>query len=471
MNLFMPSAFRNAMLRALCLFALASAIAASGCPAGETPGDVFSWRQASGQTLRILLNKHPYAEGIRRRIPAFEQLTGIRVAYSMHPESVYFEALETSFDGGASARPDVYMTGVYQIWEYAVKGRAAPLDKYIQNPAATRQGYDVNDFFPAISGAFRWNRKAGSPAGEGPLWAIPMGFESFALTYNREVLARNRLAVPRTMEELVATGRQLEGFEGPGTYGVTVRGRAEWGSVHSGYITAFVNYGAKDMEIENGRLVSRVNSPEAVAVTDLWATMLRDCGPEDWDQYDWTRCLEDFGARRAAILFDADILGYFADFPGATSQSGKLALAPPPAPEGTPPEQVRSNLWVWGLAMNPASENDAAAWLFIQYFTGREFQAYSVLEWQSVNPPRRSVFENPEFRKVVSRMPGFVETFSSVIDNTAICFTPTPIFFDISRRWATVVRDIAKGVYPSTQAGMDALKEWMDGKLATVSVD
>ncbi len=459
------------VLRRLCLFAILSAIAAFGCPAGETAGEVFSWRQASGRTLRILLNKHPYAEGVRRRIPDFERLTGIRVAYSMHHESVYFDVLETSFDSGGAASPDVYMTGVYQIWEYAVKGRAAALDTYIQNPAATRQGYDVNDFFPAISGAFRWNRKAGSPVGEGPLWAIPMGFESFALTYNREVLARSRLPVPRTMEELVETGRRLREFEGPGTYGIAARGRPEWGSVHSGYITTFANYGAKDMEVENGRLTSRVNSPEAVAVTDLWATMLRECGPGDWDQYDWTRCLADLGARRATFLFDADILGYSADFPGATAQSGKLALAPPPAPAGTPPDRIKSNLWVWGLAMNPASKNDLAAWLFIQYFTGREFQAYSVLEWQSVNPPRRSVFENPEFRKVVSRMPGFLETFSSLVENTTICFTPTPIFFDISRRWASVVVDIARGAHSSTQEGMDALKAWMDEKLSEVPVD
>ncbi len=451
---------------ALWLLLLVLGVARCG-GAGE---DVFSWRQARGQTLRIMLNKHPYAEGIRRRIPDFENLTGIRVAYIMYPENVYFERLGESFTD-PTAKPDVFMTGVYQIWEYATQGRMAELDQFIQNPSMTRQGYEVDDFFPAISGAFRWNRKAGSRPGSGPLWAIPIGFEANALTYNREILARKRLDIPKTMEEFIDTGAKLREFDGEGSYGAAVRGVAEWNTLHSGYITTFANYGARDLEVENGRLVSKVNSPESVAVTELWVRLLREAGAPEWEKYDWYRCLDDIGAGKAAVLFDSDILGYFANVPGATGQSGKLALAPPPAPEGTAPDKVKSNLWVWGFGMNSQAENPLAAWLFIQYFTSREFQAYSVLEWKSVNPPRRSVFEDAAFQAKVGDMYGYAETFANVIDNTAVYFTPNPYFFDISRRWATVVQDIAKGEYPSTQAGMDALKAWMDEKLAEAPVE
>ena len=432
--------------------------------------EVFSWRQCNGQTLRVMLNKHPYSEGIKRKLVDFEILTGIRVAYVIHPESRYFQILDDAFDS-ASARPDVYMTGVYQVWEYANSGRMAPLDLFILNPSLTRQGYNVNDFFPGISGAFRWNGKAGAKLGQGPLWAIPMGFEASALTFNREVFAKHRLNVPTTLEELLEAGRQLNQFEGPGTYGVAARGTGLWNSVHSGYITAFVNYGARDIEIEDGRLVSKVNSPEAVAVTDLWIRMLRECGPENWEEYDWYRCLEDIGARKTAVLYDSDILGYFANAPGASSQAGKLGMAPPPAPAGSDRSQIKSNLWVWGLALNPDSPSRDAAWLFIQYFTSREFQAYSVLEWNSLNPPRRSVFNDPAFQEAIASMYGYETTFTQIIENTSVFFTPTPQFFDISERWAAVIRDIANGMYGSTQEGMDALKIWMDEKLARVKVE
>lgn len=210
--------------------------------------------------------------------------------------------------------------------------------------------------------------------------------------------------------------------------------------------------------------MSKVNSPEAVAVTQLWIDMLTQCGPPDWEDYDWYRCLEDIGSRKTAILYDSDILGYFANTPGASSQSGKLGLARPLRPKDTDNRSIKSNLWVWGLAINPETQNPNAAWLFVQYFTGREFQSYSVLEWNSVNPPRRSIFEDPAFQKTVSSMHGYSETFSAIIDNTTIYFTPNPYFFDISERWAAVIRDIANGMYGSTQEGMNALKIDLDGR-------
>lgn len=438
--------------------------------------EVFSWRQASGQTLRVMLNKHPYADGIKRRLAAFEEMTGIKVAYITYPETKYFEYLDRSFDD-PSAKPDVYMTGVYQVWEYAPRGRMLALDRYVVNPVSTRQGYNINDFFPTISGAFRWNRIAGSELGKGPLWAVPMGFESASLIYNREVLARYRIPVPETMEEFVEAGVRLRGFEGEGTYGIAARGVGEWNSLHTGYITSFANYGAKDFAVENGRLVSKVNSPEAVAATDMWVRILRDCGPEDWEFYDWYRCLEDIGGRKAAMLFDADVLGYIANSAGASGQSGRLGLAPPPLPapssdeEGEKGRGIQSNLWVWGLAINPESASKDAAWLFVQYFTGREFQTYSVLEWRSVNPPRRSIFEDERFRKMLATMHGYEETFEAVIQTTRVHFTPTPYFFDIAKRWASVVRDIANGMYSSTQEGLDTLKIWMDSKVAKVPVE
>lgn len=436
--------------------------------AGE--GEVFSWRQASGQTLRVMLNKHPYADGITRRLRDFEELTGIKVAYIIYPEASYFPNLDEAFDS-ESGKPDVYMTGVYQAWEYAPRGQMMPLDSFLVNPVVTRQGYNINDFFPSITGAFRWNCIAGAELGDGPLWAIPIGFESSALLYNREIFARLRLPVPRSMEDLIDTGRKLREFEGPGTYGVAARGTGEWGSLHSGYITLLANYGAMDMDIEDGRLVSRVNSPEAVKATEMWVRMLRECSAEDWENYDWYRCMADLGDRKAAMLLDSNVLGYFANNPGASSQSGKIGAALPPMPPGSKVEDVKSNLWVWGLAINPATTNQEAAWLFVQYFTSRDFQLYSVLERKSVNPPRRSVFQDSRFQQAISSMYGYEETFEEMLRNTRVYFTPTPYFFSIAKRWASAIRDIANGMYGSAQEGMDSLKIWMDDRLEKLPVE
>ncbi|MDR1612323.1 MAG: extracellular solute-binding protein [Planctomycetota bacterium] len=428
----------------------------------------FEWRQCEGQQLLVMLNRHPYAEAIIRGIAEFEALTGIEVAYVMIPEDRYFPRLEEAVDAKVG-KPDVFMTGAYQIWEYAPAGWLLDLDPLLSNPLMTRSNYTYRDFFPGISGAFRWDGVAGHPTGDGKLWALPIGFEANCLTYNGEVLVNNRLRAPTTMRELIETGRKLREFEGEGTFGIAARGLADWNTLHAGYMTAFVNYGARDMEIEDGRLVSKVNSPEAVAVTDLWLKMLEEGGPRDWRNYDWYGCGNALGERRAAIMFDADILGYFQNVPGASPQAGKLAFAPPPAPLGA--QEVKSNLWVWGLAINAKSGHPDAAWMFIQYFTSREFQLWSVLEQKSINPPRRSVFESLAFQGKIAAMAGFADVFSRIIENTRIYFTPNPHFFEISRSWAQTLHAIADGVYPDTRAGMDALKAWMDARLADVPVE
>ena len=38
----------------------------------------------------------------------------------------------------------------------------------------------------------------------------------------------------------------------------------------------------------------------------------------------WYQCGADLGAGKAAILYDADILGYFNNVPGSSSQAGNL---------------------------------------------------------------------------------------------------------------------------------------------------
>ncbi len=454
----------------LFVLAMLGAPPAAAAASGAAGDDTFSWRQCQGQTVRVLLNNHPYAVGIQRQLGQFEALTGIKVAYAMYSEDRYFPQLEKSF-GNRAGRPDVYMTGPYQVWEYAPAGRMAQLDPFILNPAKTRATYNHADFFPRVSGAFRWNGKPGEPVGEGPLWAVPLGFECSSLIYNREVLARFRLPPPGTLDELLATGTALNRFEGKGTYGVALRGMGAWNSLHSGYIAALANYGGRDMAVENGRLVSKVNSPEAVAVTELWVKLLQECGPPDWEYYDWYRCLEDIGNRKAALLFDSDVLGYYANHPGASLQSGKLGLALPPRPSGKPASEVKSNLWAWGLAINPTTPYPDAAWIFVQYFTSRDFQLWSVLNWKAMNPPRRSVFEDAAVQLALASMEGYSGNLKELIDRAEIFFTPNPHFTDITERWAAVVRDIANGMYNSTQEGLDALKIWMDNKLADIRIE
>ena len=45
----------------------------------------FDWKQASGTTLNVAFNQHPYADAIIQRLPQFKELTGIDVKHELTP--------------------------------------------------------------------------------------------------------------------------------------------------------------------------------------------------------------------------------------------------------------------------------------------------------------------------------------------------------------------------------------------------
>ncbi len=68
--------------------------------------------------------------------------------------------------------------------------------------------------------------------------------------------------------------------------------------------------------------------------------------------------------------------------------------------------------------MNSASKNKKAAWLFIQYFTGPEFELWAALNAKTVNPARKSVWDNEQFKEKLSKVEGYADTFQKTIPNT-----------------------------------------------------
>lgn len=445
---------------------LAAALFAFACQA-VTAGE-FDWKQCEGQTIKVMLNQHPYAEGMLKKLDDFEKKTGIKVSHTIIPEENYFDKLTTSLSSRLG-EPDVFMTGAYQTWEFSPPGYLQDLDVFLNDGAKTAPDYNAGDFFDGIISSLRWDKTPGHKVGSGPLWALPLGFEAYCLSYNKKVFERFGVQPPKTTSELLEVGKKLNKFDGEGTYGVALRGTRNWATIHPAYMSLFTMYGAQDLAMENGRLVSKVNSPEAVAMTEYWVELIRETGSPTWSSYPWYQCTADLGAGKAAMMWDADALGYFVDAPGASNQSGNIGEVPSPLPDGK--SELKSNLWVWSLGMNNDSKLKDAAWMFIQYFTHPEFQLFSVTDWKSINPPRRSVFENPAFQAKIGDMTGYAETFEKTIAGSSIFFTPNPYFFELTTEWAATLQDLVAGKYPSTQAAMDDLKRKMDIALEDIELD
>jgi len=456
---------------ALVLLTIASlVVAACGAPSAPAPAQPapaeqqaaapsgeFNWRAYEGESLKLLLNQHPYQQALVGELDKFTALTGINVTYDVFPEQNYFDKVTIDLQAGPASTYDVFMTGAYMIWQYAPAGWMEPLEGYINDPSKTNPDHDFEDILPDLRNSERWNLLPGAEnLGQGSQYAIPWGWEANAYMYRKDIFDANGLKPPASLDELVEVSKKLKEIN-PDMAGIVVRGSLNWATIHPGFMTMYSSYGCRDY---NEKMQPQMNSDCAVEVTSKWIDMVRSAGPEAWTTYTWYQAGSDFGAGKAAALFDADILGYFQNQPGTAAPEvlGNVAWAPGPrGPNG----ELRTNIWIWSLAMNAGSKKKDAAWLFMQWATGKDFLTTGAIQYNMVNPVRQSIWDNPDFQAKMAEQTDYLSTFQTISANDMkIQFTPQPLFFETTTEWAQALQDI--------YAGQDA-KERLDRLVASLT--
>lgn len=451
-------ALSSAQLLASCAFGGTGGGQAGDSEANEISGS-FDWKREEGATIRLLLNKHPYTDALLADLNSFKEKTGINVEHDLFPEENYFDKVTVDLSSG-QATYDAFMLGAYMVWQYGPPGWLEDLKPWIENESATNQDYDWEDMLPNLRAADQWSLQVGDPLGTGGQWALPWGFETNAVAYQSDVFDKLGLKPAETLDELVELAAALND-KAEGMYGIAVRGTRSWATIHPGFMTQYSRMGAKDFEVEGDKLVPAMNSPTSVEFHDKWMGMVRDSGPPNWSQYTWYQVSSDLGARKAAMIFDADIASYFQNQPGSTPAAGKVAWHPgPKGPDGS----LATNLWVWSLGMNAKSENKSAAWLFLQWATGKEHLRKAALEANHVDPVRRSIAEDPAFKDVMARNEGYIDTFNQLIESTGIQFTPQPKFFDATTSWAATLQEIYRG--EDAKGALESLASDLESKVA-----
>ncbi|HIY18808.1 MAG TPA: sugar ABC transporter substrate-binding protein [Candidatus Blautia avistercoris] len=462
-----------------CIMAVLTVGSLAGCGQGEestqSTSDAsadtgeFDWKMCDGQTINILFNEHQYVTPIIEKLGEFEDLTGIKVNHTTIPESNYFDKVSTLLNA-KSDELDIFMTGPYQIWEYAKAGYMEDLQPYIDNASKTSEDFDVEDFYPSILNSARWDGVEGHEMGEGSLWGLPMGFESTILVYNKRIFEEHGIEEPKTLEDVYEAAKALQGHSGENTYGMALRGELGWGTIITSYETIYSMWGAKDFEIQDGKLVSCVNSPEAVEMTDWYVKLIQDGGSPTWASATWSSCGGELGAGTAAMMIDATNNVFSQTIPENAAEAENLVTIPIPLPEGKTEDDRVAQLYTWSLAMNSASSHKDAAWLFLQYFSGKEYQNEASVSAKIVNTPRQSSFEQDSYQELLKNSVGFVDTFEATVDTTKMLYIPESYFFEVSQTWCQTLQDLVEGKYSSTQEGMDDLKEKLDEIVSHVDV-
>jgi multiple sugar transport system substrate-binding protein len=78
----------------------------------------------------------------------------------------------------------------------------------------------------------------------------------------------------------------------------------------------------------------------------------------------------------------------------------------------------------------------------MQYFTGKEHGTWAAINASVVDPPRKSVWDNADFKAVMDKAPGYLDTFNTIIAHTSVKFTPQPYFDESTTNWAATLQKI-----------------------------
>lgn len=335
-------------------------------------------KKFQGVTLNVSTFSAAYPKLLQQYLPEFEALTGAKVNYDAPSFPVYNQRADLELSTKGSAYDVVNVTFIYSS-RWINSGWLTPLDDFIKNPNLTPADWDVNDFLPGA--------RAPETGRDGKLYGIPWTAEALLSASSRfDLVQQAGLAYPETTDDLVKVLRavnkkeRVAGFVSDSHYG--------WTFVP--YLHAF---GGDVFRKAPDDLYPTLDTPEAIAAAEYYASLLREFGPDGAITYtpdQVTQALKlgrvnftDAGQLHLAQLGDA-----------ATSKTIKTLKfgQVPKGPAGRFPGTA-----VHGLGIPVGSKNKEAAWAFIQWALSKQTTRKAVLAGYG-SPARRSDIDSQEFR-------------------------------------------------------------------------
>ena len=322
---------------------LAAGAAAAALPARAAD---FDWKRFNGTSLHFMVSVHPWTERAQKQLPALEAATGIKVNW----EILYEDQLRQKLPLPLRSDPGS-VDGFFTLpsWDAAAFSRAKwyePLDRYLQSDL-TAPDWDFSDFFPNI---LKIHNFAGVQIG------IPISVELQVLFYNKPMLQAKQIAVPKTLDEMMAAAQKLNDRAG-NVAGYVTRGDG----VQAVYtISPFLfAFGGSWLDDQGA---PQLGSAPFVKALKFYGDILRAAGPANIAGMQWKTTYPLFQQEHAAMFTDAvNFLAYFKD-PSQSKIVDAVGVAPLPAgPSGT-----HSTVISWGPAIAASSTKKDAAWYVIQ---------------------------------------------------------------------------------------------------------
>jgi multiple sugar transport system substrate-binding protein len=334
----------------------------------------FDWKQCKGQKIEVNLQKSPRADVLMAHQKEFEALTGITVGAEQIPEQQQRPKVAMEM---ATGHPSFDVVNVAMHVQKRLIERAGwmeDLRPYVANPSLTAADFDIGDFSPAGM------HVATGP--DGKLNVLALNQDLFILMYNKQMLDAKGIAVPKTLDELMAAAQKLND-PSKGVYGFVGRGVKNANVVL--YDNMLLGWDQETVTADGKTLLT--DSAPAIAAGKYYQKLIRECAPPGVVGFNWNECQTTFSQGRAAMWWDG--IGFTAPLVDKTKSkiAEVVGFAPPP---GGPKGQW-SATFMDAIGIPAGSRNKQAAWLYTQWAAGKPMMN-TFLGTGAGTPPRASPY-------------------------------------------------------------------------------
>ena len=349
-------------------------------------------------SITVLMVNNPQMVDLQRLTAEhFTRETGITVDFTVLPENDVRAKISQEFSSQAG-QYDVASLSNFEIPIYARSGWIAPMDPYIEADPEFDQADILPSMVESLSGP------------DGQVYGQPFYGESSFLMYRMDVLQAAGITMPEkpTWPEVADIAARLDGAQ-PGMAGICLRGQPGWGQIFAP-LTTVVNTFGGTWFTEDWQ--AQVNAPEFSEAVQFYVDLVREHGEAGAPQAGFTECLNNMVQSNVAMWYDATSAAGSLEAEDSPVR-GKVGYAPAPVVETDSAGWLYA--WAWGI--QAASEKKDAAWEFISWASGKEYERLvgEEIGWADVPAGKRaSTYEIPEYLEVAS---AFAEPTRAAIES------------------------------------------------------
>src|SRR4051794_36530509 len=363
---------RGAVLGFAMVLATSGCAGAGGGGGGGGGGD---------NAISVLMVNNPQMVDLQKlTADNFTKQTGITVNYTVLPENDVRDKISQEFSSQAG-QYDVASLSNFEIPIYAKNGWVAPMDDFIAKDAAFNQGDILKPMTTSLT------------AEDGKVYGQPFYGESSFLMYRKDVFDAKGLKMPDkpTWQQVADLAAQADGAQ-PNMKGICLRGQPGWGQLFAPLTTVVNTFGGTWF---NKDWTPGVNAPEFKEATNFYVNLVKAHGENGAPQAGFTECLNAMQQSNVAMWYDA------------TSAAGSLEATDSPVKGkvgyvAAPVNKTAASGWLytWAWSIQKASKKQEAAWKFISWASGKDYEKLvgTQLGWSKLPAGKRSsTYAIPEY--------------------------------------------------------------------------